>query len=99
MKASTGTGHGDYNGHMVKSLREAKAHLSQLVERASRGEDVLISVRGTVKARLTQPACDVAADRRQWVRELEQLQKKYTRRRKPKLTIEQIIDEIREDSI
>ena len=33
---------------MVSTLRESKAKLSELVERASRGEDVLITVRGTV---------------------------------------------------
>lgn len=35
---------------MTKTLRESKAKLSELVEVASRGEDVLITVRGKVKA-------------------------------------------------
>ncbi len=39
---------------MVRTLRESKARLSELVERASQGEDVLITVRGKVKARLTK---------------------------------------------
>ena len=39
---------------MIKTLRESKAKLSELVEQASRGEDVLITVRGKVKARLTR---------------------------------------------
>ena len=43
----------DYNGYIIKSLRASKAKLSELVERASQGEDVLITVRGKVKARLT----------------------------------------------
>ena len=41
-------------GYMVRTLQESKARLSELVEAASRGEDVLISVRGKVKARLTR---------------------------------------------
>ncbi len=36
----------DYHGHMIRTLRESKARLSELVELASRGQDVLISVRG-----------------------------------------------------
>ena len=43
----------NHNGFIIKSLRASKAKLSELVERASRGEDVLITVRGKVKARLT----------------------------------------------
>ena len=38
---------------MVKTLRESQAELGDLVERASRGEEVLIAVDGQVKARLT----------------------------------------------
>ena len=44
----------DDNGYMVTTLRNGKANLSELVDRASRGEDILISVRGKVKARLTR---------------------------------------------
>lgn len=47
---------GDYVGLMMKSLRESKAKLSELVERAYRGEDIVITVRGRVKARLTRAA-------------------------------------------
>jgi prevent-host-death family protein len=39
---------------MIKSLQESKATLSELVDRASKGEDVLITVHGRIKARLTQ---------------------------------------------
>lgn len=38
---------------MVRNLRESKAKLSELVELASQGQEVLITVRGRVKARLT----------------------------------------------
>ena len=60
---------------MVKTLRESKAKLSELVERASRGEDVLITVRGTVKARLTKVEASPAGfEGRAWARELRTLQ-------------------------
>lgn len=59
---------------MIKSLRESKATLSELVERASRGEDVLITVRGKVKARLTRAAPPTGnAEMRRWVDELRDL--------------------------
>ncbi len=35
---------------MIASLRDSKAHLSALVERASHGEEVIITVRGKPKA-------------------------------------------------
>ena len=63
---------------MIKTLRESEAKLSELVERASRGEDVLITVQGKVKARLTrvqQPA--PAAGRAAWLRELKALRTRY----------------------
>ncbi len=63
---------------MVATLREGKAKLSKLVERASRGQDVLITVRGKVKARLTRAAPTLPARTRSaWVRRLEKLGKKY----------------------
>ena len=59
---------------MVKTLRESKAELSELVERASRGEDVLITVRGEVKARLTRAVPQLGdVDMRRWAEELERL--------------------------
>ena len=41
----------DYIGLMIATLRESKAHLSALVERAAQGEEVVITVRGKPKAR------------------------------------------------
>ena len=85
---------------MVTTLRESKAKLSELVERASRGEDVLITVRGTVKARLTKVEASPAGfDGRAWVRELRTLQEATKGRRKPKLTIERILAEHRADRV
>jgi prevent-host-death family protein len=83
---------------MVKSLRESKARLSELVDAASRGEDVLITVRGKIKARLTrvEPASG-AVQGRQWARELKAFQKSIASSAAPKLTTGQILDEVRAD--
>lgn len=59
---------------MIKTLRESKAKLSELVERASQGEDVMITVRGKVKARLTRAAAPTDnAEMRHWASELRAL--------------------------
>jgi len=42
----------EYCGQMQTTLREAKAKLSEMVERASGGEEILIAVHGKPKARL-----------------------------------------------
>jgi prevent-host-death family protein len=83
---------------MVKTLRESKAKLSELVETASRGEDVLISVRGKVKARLTRATESPARlTGLEWAQELLTLQKSVGARGKLKLTSEQILSESRAD--
>jgi prevent-host-death family protein len=85
---------------MIKTLRESKAKLSELVERASSGEDVLITVRGKIKARLTRaqsaayPASEAA-----WVEELRALQRSVAARKRPRLTIRQILEKDRKDRI
>lgn len=82
---------------MIHSLRESKARLSELVEKASRGEDVLISVRGKLKARLTRAAPPSrATDRAAWLRELKALQRAAATGRS-KITVEQILAQDRED--
>jgi prevent-host-death family protein len=85
----------DYNGRMIKTLRESKAKLSELVERASQGEDVLITVRGKVKARLTR-ASQEGADMRGWAEELAELDG-YTLR--ADLSAEDILDESRQERV
>jgi prevent-host-death family protein len=86
--------------YMVKTLQESKAQLSELVEAASSGEDVLISVRGKVRARLTRATESSAGlTGREWAQELITLQKSIGARRKPKLTTEQILSETRADRI
>ncbi len=37
------------------AIADAKAHFSQLTERAAHGEEILLTKRGKVVARLTQP--------------------------------------------
>jgi len=69
------------------------------VELACQGEDVLITVRGKVKARLTRvmPPSQ-ASDRAAWVRELRALHKKYGVAR-PKCRVEEILAQTREDRV
>lgn len=83
---------------MITTLRDGKAHLSELVERASHGEDVLITVRGKVKAKLTRAEVTFdAKDRKAWIRELRAIQRKYTVN--SKTSSEKIFSELREDRI
>ena len=83
---------------MITSLRDGKARLSELVERASRGEDVLITVRGKVKAKLTRVEDTTGArDRKAWIRELRALQRAHTVG--SKTTSEKIFSELREDRV
>jgi len=82
---------------MIRSLRDSKAHLSELVERASQGEDVLITVRGKVRARLTRPLpARPSVDADAWQRRISQVNAKY-RTKKRGRPIDQVLDEMRED--
>lgn len=83
---------------MIKTLRESKAKLSELVDAASRGEDVLITVRGKVKARLTRAtSSNASSDRIHWVRELHKLQK-ATSRVTSRISVEEILSKLRRDA-
>lgn len=82
---------------MVKTLRESKAKLSELVELASRGEDVLITVRGKIRARLTRAgALDETFDGKAWARQLRALQRAHGRRGAGP-SVDEILAELRED--
>ena len=82
---------------MIKSLRESKAKLSELVEQASRGEDVLITVRGKVKARLTSAVTQTGqADMQRWASELERFHTSAATQNY-KLPTETILNEDRND--
>lgn len=81
---------------MIVNLRESKARLSELVELASRGEDVLITVRGRIRARLTGvPAGGRVVDGTGWAQELRGLHQAYSRA--ASLTAERLVGEDREE--
>lgn len=82
---------------MIKTLRESKAKLSELVELASQGQDVLISVRGRVKARLTRAtAPGTNAGREAWIRKLRGLQSAHSTG-KSKASVDDILEQFRKD--
>ncbi|MBZ5576683.1 MAG: type II toxin-antitoxin system prevent-host-death family antitoxin [Acidobacteriia bacterium] len=83
---------------MVRSLRESKAKLSELVEAASRGEDVLITVRGKIKARLTRAEASHEQLRgADWARQLRTFQRGIAARGTPRLSTGRILAEDREE--
>lgn len=57
---------------MIATLRESKARLSELVQLASSGEDVLITVHGKPRARLV-PVGGLDAEISEWMDELAEL--------------------------
>ena len=89
---------------MTATLSKSQAELPRLVEIASQGEDVVITVEGKPKARLTR--ANVApgngaspknmVDLTVRVKELATLRDKY-RTGKAGLTVEQILEETRAD--
>jgi antitoxin (DNA-binding transcriptional repressor) of toxin-antitoxin stability system len=72
--------------------------MSELVERANQGEDVLITVRGKIRARLTKagPEGSTRAGA-EWAQELHELQQSVRARRKPRLSTDDILSQDRED--
>jgi len=81
---------------MIANLRESKAKLSELVQRASQGEEILITVRGKPRARLVPVATpkgkpDLAA----WGKELRKRRKKIMPA--PAQSSREIIDDLRSD--
>lgn len=71
----------DYIGYMIATLRESKAKLSALVELASHGEEVVITVRGKPKARLCPLAEAEPSEARKsikWARQLKEARNKYS---------------------
>ena len=89
---------------MTATLSKSQAELPRLVEIASQGEDVVITVEGRPKARLTRaqipPGNSVPprgpVDLAVRVKELAALREKY-RTGKAGLTVDQILDETRAD--
>ena len=83
---------------MIKNLRESKAKLSELVDLAPNGEDVPVRVRGKPKARLTGVKKLPKDDRAAWIKKLRALHKRYAPN-KPGTPIEDILENLREDSV
>ncbi len=89
---------------MTATLSKSQAELPRLVEMASQGEDVLITVEGKPKARLTRATLAPgggtspkrAVDLTVRVKELASLREKY-RTGKAGLTVDQILEETRAD--
>jgi prevent-host-death family protein len=89
---------------MTATLSKSQAELPRLVEIASQGEDVLITVKGKPKARVTRaniaPGTGAtptrAVDLAVRVKELASLRDKY-RTGKAGLTVDQILEETRAD--
>ena len=70
--------------------------LSELVQRASQGEDVLITVRGQVKARLTS-ATEPGEERAVWIERLKTFKKIH--RSQGKTRMEDVLAETRQDRL
>jgi len=59
---------------MTTTLREAKARLSEIVKRASRGEEVVITVHGKETAKLVAvPKIQTRIDREKWLKKLARI--------------------------
>ncbi len=86
---------------MTATLTESQADLLRLVELASRGEDVVITVDGKPKAKLTAagaPSPPNAPDMASWLKELEDLRRRYaTGKTGP--TVEQLLEEDRAEHL
>ena len=85
---------------MTTTLSQSQADLPRLVELASQGEDMLITVEGKPKAKLTRAESPAPQpfDGKKWVAELEELNRRY-HTGKNGLTVEQILAEDREDRL
>lgn len=79
---------------MIATLRESKAHLSELVNLASTGEEILITVHGEPKARLV-PVSEATPDVAAWMQELGIL--RASENPAPAPSSPSALDEMRED--
>jgi antitoxin (DNA-binding transcriptional repressor) of toxin-antitoxin stability system len=93
-----------YSARMTTTLSQSQADLPRLVELASQGEDVLITVEGKPKARLTRAesvpsnGAQTPVDMAAWAKELEELRGRLATG-KPSPTSEQILEEDRADRV
>lgn len=87
----------DYRDHMTATLRETKAKLSEMVKRASKGEEVIITVHGKEVAKLVGLAKPPEKlDKKKWLAELAGLRRKYSTGKRGR-SAEEIVSEGRED--
>ena len=89
---------------MTATLSKSQADLPRLVELASQGEDVVITVEGKPKARLTRAETVVRPrqlsweETEQWMAELDELRRSISTG-KQGITVEQILEEDRADRV
>ena len=89
---------------VIATLNQSQAELPRLVELASQGEEVLITVDGQPKAKLTRaegasgPVRPGPLDLNVWLADLEDLRRKYSTG-KTGPTVEQILDADRADRL
>ncbi|MCK5849396.1 MAG: type II toxin-antitoxin system prevent-host-death family antitoxin [Kiritimatiellae bacterium] len=81
---------------MITTLRESKAKLSALVALAQTGEDVIITVRGKPRAKLSAIREQTSVGVAGWKEELELLHRKCGTGKRT-VASRSIIDEIREE--
>ncbi|NBB78925.1 MAG: type II toxin-antitoxin system prevent-host-death family antitoxin [Verrucomicrobia bacterium] len=68
----------DHYGHMITNLKTAKSRLSELVEKASTGEEIWLTVRGSLKARICPlPEDQHAHQKMEWLKSMRELRKKH----------------------
>jgi prevent-host-death family protein len=79
---------------MIATLRESKTRLSELVQLANSGEEILITVHGQPKARIL-PVLEVQSDTAEWLLDLGKLRSSLG---KPTKNSERsALDEVRDD--
>jgi len=79
---------------MIATLRESKTRLSELVQLANSGEEILITVHGQPKARIL-PVSETHFDTAEWLLDLGKLRSSLG---KPTKNSERsALDEVRED--
>ena len=89
---------------MIATLSKSQAELPRLVELASQGEGVVITVDGKPKARLTRADGPVSTgsqtpvDMAAWLAELEEVRRQYSTGNAG-LSAEQILDEDRSERV
>ncbi len=79
---------------MITTLRDTKTRLSKYVKLVENGEDVIITVRGKPKARLTAITQSTTKDRNTWAKKLTKLQNGFKQKYDSSA---QIVSKFRED--